>query len=403
MKTTGEMLAQRNPLRTLAELTLATVCTLAFTVTILSICVPLLSGNNPSRRDFNVYWATGQVLAQHGNPYDGATVAQVERSAGFAPGMKAYYTRNPPWTLAIVYPLGYLGLRTGWLVWTLLMLFCLAASVHMLWLMHGRPRNRRILLAYSFAPALICLGIGQTAIFALFGLVLFLYLHRRHPFMAGASLWFCALKPHLFLPFCAVLLAWIVVTRSYTLLAGAVVAMAASCAGVYCIDPIAWAQYAQMMRTSGIEKEFIPCLSVAMRLWLSPQSLWLQYLLAALGSAWALSYYWPRRQGWDWLRDGSLPMLVSFVTAPFGWLYDGVVVIPALLNGVYLTRSRGMLAVLALLSALLEGILLASFWKSSHHWTLWSAMVWLVWYLLATSNRNRQAKVVGNGNAEIAG
>jgi hypothetical protein len=79
--------------------------------------------------------------------------------------------------------------------------------------------------------------------------VLFLRLHRTRPFLAGVSLWLCMIKPHLFLPFGVVPLAWIVVTRSYKVLAGTVVALAASCALVYLVDPTAFSQYLQMIRT----------------------------------------------------------------------------------------------------------------------------------------------------------
>ena len=38
-----------------------------------------------------------------------------------------------------------------------------------------------------------------------------------------------------------------------------------------------------MMRTGGIEKETIPCLGIALRLWLSPQSLWLEFSARRVG------------------------------------------------------------------------------------------------------------------------
>jgi hypothetical protein len=119
---------------------------------------------------------------------------------------------------------------------------------------------------------------GQSSLFALLGYVLFLYLYRTRPFLAGVALWLCALKPHLFVPFGVVLLVWIVLSRSYKILAGAAAALAASCALTYLVDPTAWADYAQMMRTAGLEKEYIPCLVVVLRLWLSPHSMWIQYV-----------------------------------------------------------------------------------------------------------------------------
>ena len=109
--------------------------------------------------------------------------------------------RNPPSALLLTLPLGFFGLRAGALLWSLFLLACLVLSVRMLWAMHGRPRNQLHWLGYTFAPALDCLMSGQMSLFVLLGLVLFLRLHRSRPFLAGASLWLCMLKPHLFLPF----------------------------------------------------------------------------------------------------------------------------------------------------------------------------------------------------------
>jgi hypothetical protein len=306
----------------------------------------------------------------------------IEHDAGLPSVYSVGYMRNPPWALPLAVPLGFIGLRAATLVWSLVLLGCLLGSVRMLWLMHGRPENYLHWLGLSFAPALVCLIAGQTALFALLGLVLFLRLHRTSPFLAGASLWFCALKPHLFLPFGVVLLAWVAVSRSYKILLGATVAMAASCVLVSCIDPAAWVDYSEMMRKSGIEREFIPCLGIVLRLWVRPQATWLQYAPVALGCIWALSYFWRRRHTWDWMKDGSPLMLVSIFLAPYCWLFDQALAIPALLQGAYVTRSRVMIAVLAFASVFMEtqsacGVRLAS------PFYLWAAPAWLAWYLVA--------------------
>jgi hypothetical protein len=306
----------------------------------------------------------------------------IERAAGLPPQYGALFMRNPPWALPIVYPLGFIGVRLGALLWSVVLLACLWGSVQMVWQMHGRPSHLLNFLGYSFAPALMCLIVGQTSLFALLGLVLFLRLHRTRPFLAGASLWLCALKPHLFLAFGVVLLAWVVVERSYRILLGAAAAMAASCALSWLIDPTAWADYAHMMRTYGIENEYIPCWSVALRLWLRPQATALQYILPALGCLWAIAYFIKRRHTWDWKSDGSPVVLVSVAFAPYCWLFDQAIVIPALLHGAYRTRSRTLLAVLALAGILVEAALLTGFKLPSPIY-LYTAPAWLAWYLLA--------------------
>ena len=181
------------------------------------------------------------------------------------------------------------------------------------------------------------------------------------------------------------LVAWVLVSRSYKLAAGASVAMAASCAITSLIDPMAWTQYIQMAHASHIDQEFIPCLSDLLRYWISPRSIWLQYLPAALGCIWALVYFWPRRRTWDWTKDGSLLILVSLLVAPYTWVYDQGIVIPALLQGAFLTRSRNLLIALAFLSALVEIVVFSSltYPAAMQRWTYWTAPAWLAWYLVA--------------------
>jgi hypothetical protein len=231
---------------------------------------------------------------------------------------------------------------------------------------------------------MVCLINGQSSLFALLGLTLFLRLHRTQPFWAGVALWLCALKPHLFLPFGVVLLLWIVLTRTYKILLGGALALAASCAVSWWMDPLAWGQYRQMLHTSGIEWEFIPCFSVLLRIWFSQGAIWLQYVPASLGCAWALAWFWRRRATWDWIVDGSLLMLVSIVVAPYSWLFDQCLAIPALLRGAYLTRFRSLLVTLALLSSLIELAMFGNLLKPSavYLWTLWAAPGWLAWYLV---------------------
>lgn len=365
-----------------AEIPIATVGGLAFALITIFLCVVPISGSATSTRDFVVFWATGQQLVHHASPYDTVAMGQLERAAGLPTGYGVLYMRNPPWALPLVLPLGLVGERAGALLWALILLACLLLSAWLIRLMHGDPPNRIHWIAYSFAPSLICLFMGQTTLFALLGLVLFLRLHRTRPFEAGLALWLCAIKPHLFLPFGVVLLAWVVVSRSYRVLAGAALALAASCAVAWLIVPSAWSGYSAMMHAPSIEKEFIPCLSVAMRLWLRPEAVWLQYLPAGLACVWALAHYWRRRNGWDWTRDGSILMLVSVVAAPYCWIYDQAVAIPALLHGAYSTRSQTMLTTLALVNIPIMGALMSGI-KITTPIYLWIAPAWLAWYLLA--------------------
>ena len=150
---------------------------LALALTILFFFAVPVAGKLAASRDFVSYWATGQQLVRHANPYDRDAVAALEHSAGLT--VKAVLImRNPPWALPLAYPLGFLPLRLAGILWSLLLLACLLISVRMVRELHGSPPNRIHWLGFAFTPALICLTMGQTALFALLGLVLFLRLHQ---------------------------------------------------------------------------------------------------------------------------------------------------------------------------------------------------------------------------------
>jgi len=370
----------------LAEVAVATVAGLALAFVILFIFAVPVGGNLAATRDFVSYWATGRQLVHHADPYDSGAVFALEQSAG----LKFKVTllmRNPPWALPLVFPLGFLGVRVAATLWTLLLLASLLLCVRLLHQLHGSPPNRIHWLGFAFTPAIICLTMGQTSLFALLGLVLFLRIHRSRPFAAGAALWLCALKPHLFLPFVAALAAWIVVSRSYKLLAGAVTALALTSAATWIIYPDAWSSYIRMMRSPAVENDFIPCLALLTRQWLWPQATWLQYLPAALCCVWAILYFWRHHATWDWLTHGSLLMLVSLLAAPYCWLYDQCLAIPALLDASYTTTSRKMLVTLAAL-ILLADVEICGVRVSSLLY-LWTAPAWFVWYLIARPSFNQ--------------
>lgn len=365
-----------------ADLAVGLACGVAIAATALFLGVLPLNRHLTGSRDFVVYWATGQQLVHHANPYDGAAMGLIEHAAGFT-GKGSYFMRNPPWSLPLAWPLGWISARAAALPWSLLMLALLIVSVRLLCQTLGRPGPSVRWLGYCFPPALLCVISGQTAILLLLGVVLFLRFYRTCPFAAGAALWLCTLKPHLFLPWAVVLLAWIVVTRAWRILLGAVAALAASCLLTEVVDPAAWSQYLHWADRSGIQHEFMPCLSVLLRDSINPAAGWLVFVLPAIGCVWALLYFWPRRHGWDWLEHGNLVLLVSLLVAPYCWLWDHSLALPALLYGASRTQSRGVLASLAILFLLLQVEPYAFMVGLESKLFLWPAVAWLVWYLVA--------------------
>ena len=362
---------------------------------VLGVYIVGLSDKNAAERDFISYWAAGQQLANGANPYDFQAVRSLERAAGRPDSQALLVMRNPPVAFFLAWLLGLVGPKAGLILWLLVILAGLSASIWILWLLNGRPDNRFHLFGYVFAPAMACLMAAQFGIFLLVGVTLFLYLHRSRPFLAGSALLFCALKPHLFLPFAIVMLLWSVSSKNYRILAGLSTALLASCTLSFCLDSHAWTQYAHMMRAGGALDEAVPTLSVSFRSLIDRNAVWLQFLPDAGACVWALWYFWTRRDRWNWMDQGMVVLLVSAMCTPFGWFTDESMLLPAVLAGLYRAAgSRRLLVLFGLISGVALIEVLESVQLTSPFY-LWTTPAWLAWYLVATGNKKKSTDEIG--------
>jgi hypothetical protein len=348
-----------------------------------------MGGKDAAQRDYVCYWAAGQQLLHHENPYDGGAILRIQEAVGYTGG-RPFFMRNPPTAFFLVFPLGFIGMRAGAVLWSLMIVAALMMSVRLIWIMHGRTPDRLHLVGYLFAPALACLLHGQTAIFLLLGVLLFLFFRESNQYLAGAALLLPALKPHLFLPYGVTLLAWIVTRKAYQVLAGATFALALSVGLSLLLDRASWSEYAEMARMEKISDEFIPTISLAFRLLIHRDALWLQFVPAAVGSIWAAAYFSRHRDNWDWDHHGSVVLLVSVMVAPYAWFTDEAIVLPAILAGLYFASESGRsLIPYCLIAGAAVVEVFANFHVNSGAY-IWTAPAWLLWYLHASSYGQRQ-------------
>lgn len=366
----------------LFEMVSVAACTFGFICTTLSLATVMLGKQNPANRDYIEYWASGQQLVHHQNPYDPASLLKLERSVGFSAAFGPMVMGNAPPALLLTYPLGFASVSAGQYVWISLLLGCFLLSVRLVCDTLGTTATYVQILGYSFAPGLVCIAAGQMAIFVLLGLALFLRFHQSQPFLAGAALWFCLLKPQLFLPFSIVMCLWMWQTKQYRIIGGVVTAVVLTAAVVFALDSNCWTEYGQMMKVLRYDKVNIPCISIVLRDSL-PGGPFIQYAPAAIGSFWAIRYFWRHRSEWQWIEHGSMVLLVSLLVAPYTWFLDQCVAVPALLRGLNVTRSRAMVFLLALAGGVIEIAPLTGRELLHSKFYLWTAPFWLVWYAIA--------------------
>lgn len=370
---------------------------------LVAILVLGITDKSATGRDFIQYWALEQQLAHRSSPYDPAAILRIERAVGMdKPGV--LISLSPPVGLVYALPLGWVSARTGLIAWMLLLLVCTAASVCILWLLHGRPESRWHVIGLGFPPVLWCLIAGQLGIFFLLEICLFLYFIRRRPWLAGAALALCALKPHLFLPLAVVLLLWSASRRQIGALGGFAAAFAVSCGLTLWVDPHVWSQYAQMMHSTristGIMNQFLPTASVGLRFLLDRQARWIEFVPEACACLWAAWYFLTRSARWDWGREGLLVLLVSVASTPYSWYSDQAMLFPAILVGLYAAeKSPRVLALFGVVTAAgLLGFLVQIPMTSAFY--IWTAPAWLGWYLYAT-RRGAAKSVESDGTPAV--
>jgi Glycosyltransferase family 87 len=335
---------------------------------------------HPASKDYISYWSAGKLLIHHANPYSRPDVLELERTHGF-PETRPLMMRNPPWALFLTAPLGFGDPAVGLFLWTLAAAGCLVAFIRLLKV----PVEDRALV-FLFAPTIAVFRIAQTSPFLLLGFSLFLYLHRRRPFLAGASLLFMAIKPHLFLVFWAVLLADSIYRRRLLVFAGLAAALAAGTTFAMYFNTHIWQHYVAMLRGSDLDSEFFPTTSMMFRLLIDSGAIWLLFIPSAVAIVWGLWYYIRNRRVWHWGTHGMLLMLVTVMVSPYSWFPDEIVLLPALAFAITFPYRRALsLEILVVINVVAILVLMAGNRSIVSMAYLWTPSAWLAWFLYATN------------------
>jgi hypothetical protein len=369
-----------------------------------------LSEQDLVNRDYFSFWAAGQALAHHQSPFgtvvtvirNGEPVRHVicpewtSRPQGSSPsreipsnGLEYPCILYPPFALFLTAPLGFMSVRVGAVFWSLGIIALVMSSIRILWAMHGKPEGRLHLLGYLFAPVMACLLAGQTSAFLLFGLTVFLYLHRSNPLLGGLALSLCLIKPHLFAPLILCILLSSISRSSWRVLSGIALGFCFMNLTALAMRPSVWSDYLAMLHTGQIQRLFIPNMSSLFRIAIDPDSFWLQFVPEFAAGAWAVWYFAENRTGWNWNTNGSLVLLVSVAAVPYSWFTDEVVLLPAILGSIFaLARQGGSLIPYGVIAAAALFEVLFGIQMPSGLY-IWTPLAWLLWYLWA-SRRTRE-------------
>lgn len=290
--------------------------------------------------DFLQYWAGGKLFLSGGNPYDLTQMREAEAPYNLAPITILVW--NPPLIFPFVAPLSLLGFDAAAVLWLVLMCVAFAGALSLLFscqALHSRARGAmalRIVFLLSFYPLALSLYYGQSSPLLLVGFAGFVALFLRPEgtsfatFEAGFMLALTALKPHLLY----LVYLWLFVRAWHLKSWRTVVGFACGVGGL--------ALLALSLR-SDIFNLYLAAISTPPIYWKTPtlgswlqefsdiQETWVRMLPTVLFAAAALFVFSRRRSFLE--RKEVLFVLtpLSLLTAPYGWHFDHVLLLPVAL------------------------------------------------------------------------
>ncbi|GBD08652.1 hypothetical protein HRbin22_00893 [Candidatus Thermoflexus japonica] len=287
--------------------------------------------------DFVAYWSAGHLLILGGNPYNSSELLRVEREKAWRPWEEALMLWNPPWTLVLLLPFGFLPYSAARVLWFFLQIVTVAWSAHILWALYGGPFRKSLiawLLAFSYVPTLVMIRYGQSAMWILLGLSGFLYFaQRRRWTAAGVALSLTTIKPQVIYLILVAAGLWMIRNRNWRFGFGWISPIVLATALVALINPAILYAYLQTMREESPARLATFTLGAWLRLSLGIESEIVQFFPVLLGLAGTLWYHHYHLQ-WNWSRQLPRLTMFSLITMPYGWLYDYTVALIAILPSV---------------------------------------------------------------------
>jgi hypothetical protein len=351
--------------------------------------------------DYVEYWAAGRLNLSGGNPYAADQLLPLERAAGRKTEVLLMW--NPPWTLALAMPLALFSYPVSHLIWVILSVVMILVATDWTWSLFGGSTQKRWLaavIAFTFLPTFHALRIGQISPILLLGIVGFLHFESNKRFwLAGAFAALLAIKPHLLYLVCISILVWSVRRRRWGILSGGAIVLFSATLTAVMFNPHVIYQYLSAIRAGSPLVWMTPTFGSLLTKLFGRERTWLAFLPMMAGLFWLGLYALRNRADWMWADRIPLLLLVSVVTAPFGWSYDQVVLIPVLLHAMIqlFATCRRLIMYSAIISYLAIDIAAFAFHaRFNDFWLIWLAPVLLIWYLFA-QRWNRDATVLLSG------
>ncbi len=341
--------------------------------------------NFPLGLDFYYYWAAARVFFGGGNPYDTKALHDALSVTGIPFGTDFTMFPYPPTLLPWLFPLSLLSPSAALACWLTLLTFSAIALGMLARRIFSVGKEVSPLLwvciLLSFAPLLRGMMLGQVAVVLAMLVTLGLsLLKRERAILAGLVLSFILWKPQSYLILFTALLAIELRAGKLKLLIGLASGLLSQVLIVVTMRPSIIYEYAQFVKSSGqklIALENNPTIWICNALEFPDAFILVPALSMALVGCWSWKY------GLTWEQIFAVICPVSLLSAPFGWIHESLLLVPALalLSGLS-ARKFGVVSVYVASTAIAPMLLLIPNSRIETYSTFYPVMVLVGWLFL---------------------
>lgn len=345
--------------------------------------------------DFVTYWTAGKLNRRGTNPYDPNQLLELQLQVGRSFGVPTLMW-NPPWMMSLVMPFSLISYPLSRTIWLFSFILIIFFCVNTLWSLYGGMDKSRYLswvIGLTFIPVLDALKTGQTGPLLLLGVSGFLYyLKREKDFLAGLFISLLIIKPQVLLLFGIAVFLWTLRQKRWYILLGVSISLTLGTLIVWAINPLVIRQYIFAIRNYPPNDWATPTIGGVSRLIFGTEYFWLQFVAPILGLVWFFYYWFKHHLSWNWLERAPILILVSNLTAAYGWSYDLPVALVAIVQVVVsLVNTKSNVKIIVLSVYILINILLLIF-RTNQIYTFWLAPAMLAWYFWSFGLQKQHVK-----------
>lgn len=326
--------------------------------------------------DLILFWAAATVLMNGGSPYNNHAYITRLKEVGVAfdqAGPPLFW--NPPWILSFIWPFALFSLSVLAKIWMLLscaiFLFTYRLSKLMSKKAAGRPHSVSSALSITstilFFPFMLCIWFGQITPISLLSVTLCLNQElkskkiARDYFLSGLFLSVTFLKPHLVYLLWAHLAGQHLRQRKFFWFLGIFSGIALLNLTPLVIHPSMYVEYVKNMQHAPLYWQ-CPTLPSFLSWSLHLTSPYLKLLPAVIcGTIVTVRSLLKTSTTYDYLL---LLIPLSILSSPYGWVYDFVLFMPALVH--YSLRSKSLATILIVCNLMM--ILSPSYSMDTFYW-----------------------------------